>query len=78
MMRIAILGGGCPNCIRLEENTRKALSLLGMEATIEKVTNMDDIMAYGVMRTPALAINGEVKSSGKVLSPEQIAELLKK
>ncbi|MFN4217317.1 MAG: thioredoxin family protein [Brevinematales bacterium] len=77
MIRIAILGSGCPNCIRLEENTRRALAMLGREATVEKVTNLDEIMSYGVMRTPALVINGEVKSSGKVLSPEQIAEILK-
>jgi small redox-active disulfide protein 2 len=76
-MKIAILGSGCPNCIRLEENTRKALSLLGKDATIEKVTNIDDIMSYGVMRTPALVVNGEVKSSGRVLTPEQIADILK-
>ena len=76
-MKIEILGKGCANCARLEENTRKALSLLGKEATIEKVTNIDDIISYGVMRTPALVVNGEVKSSGGVLSPEQIAEILK-
>lgn len=76
-MKIEILGKGCANCARLEENTRKALSLLGKEATIEKVTNIDDILSYGVMRTPALVVNGEVKSSGLVLSPEQIVEILK-
>ena len=76
-MKIEILGKGCANCVRLEENTRKALSLLRKEATIEKVTNIDDILSYGVMRTPALVVNGEVKSSGRVLSPEQIVEILK-
>jgi small redox-active disulfide protein 2 len=76
-MKIEILGKGCANCAHLEENTRKALSLLGKEATIEKVTNIDDILSYGVMRTPALVVNGEVKSSGRVLTPEQIAEILK-
>ena len=76
-MKIEILGKGCANCARLEGNTRKALSLLGKEATIEKVTNIDDILSYGVMHTPALVVNGEVKSSGRVLTTEQIAEILK-
>jgi len=76
-MKIEILGKGCANCVRLEENTRKALSLLRKEATIEKVTNIDDILSYGVMRTPALVVNGEVKRSGRVLTPEEIAEILK-
>jgi len=76
-MKIEILGKDCANCVRLEENTRKALSLLRKEATIEKVTNIDDILSYGVMRTPALVVNGEVKRSGRVLTPEEIAEILK-
>ncbi|URA11041.1 thioredoxin family protein [Thermospira aquatica] len=74
-MKIAILGSGCPNCIRLEENARKALQITGKQAEIEKVTDIDKIMEYGVMRTPALVINGEVKSFGRVLTPEQIAEI---
>ncbi|MCX7882273.1 MAG: thioredoxin family protein [Brevinematales bacterium] len=76
-MKISILGKGCPNCRRLEENTRQALSLVGKEATIEKITDMDTILEYGVMRTPALVINEKVVSSGTVLSVEQIVSLLK-
>ncbi|MGC8765092.1 MAG: thioredoxin family protein [Brevinematia bacterium] len=76
-MKIQILGVGCPNCKRLEENAREALKALGINAEIEKVTDIDQIMNFGVMMTPALAIDGVVKSSGKVLTKEQIMELLK-
>ncbi len=76
-MKIQILGSGCPNCKKLEANAREAVSALGINAEIEKVTDIDQIMSFGVMMTPALAIDGVVKSSGKVLSKEQIIELLK-
>ena len=77
-MKVQILGSGCPNCKRLEENAREAIKALGIEAEIEKITDIDQIMNFGVMMTPGLAIDGVVKSSGKVLSKEQIMELLKK
>jgi len=75
-MKIQILGSGCPNCRRLEANAIEALRALGIQAEIEKITDMDKIMEFGVMMTPALAIDGVVKSSGKVLTKEQIMALL--
>jgi small redox-active disulfide protein 2 len=76
-MKIQILGSGCPKCKALEANARAAVEEISLEAVIEKVTDIDDIMEMGVMMTPALAIDGEVKSSGKLLNKEQIVELLK-
>jgi small redox-active disulfide protein 2 len=77
-MNIKILGTGCPKCRLLEENARKAAELAGIDASIEKVTEIEKIMDYGVMMTPALVIDGAVKSAGRVLSPEQIkAEIVK-
>jgi len=78
MMKIQILGGGCTNCKQLEENARKALKELGVEAEIVKITDGNEIMEMGVMMTPALAVDGEVKSSGKVLSSDEVAEVLRK
>ena len=66
MMQIKILGGGCPNCKRLEALTREVVNDLGMEADFIKVTDMKDIMAYDVMATPALVIDEAVKSSGRI------------
>ena len=77
-MEIKILGSGCPNCKRLEANTRQALQDMGVEATIEKVTDYQDIMSYGVMSTPGLVKDGKVLSAGRILSPRKIAELLQK
>ncbi len=76
-MKVQILGSGCPNCKRLEANAREALQALGINAEIEKVKNIEDIMSFGVMMTPALAIDGVVKSTGRVLSKEEIMQLLK-
>ena len=76
-MKVQILGTGCPKCKKLEENARAAVQSLGLRAEIEKVTDVDRIMNMGVMFTPALAVDGVVKSAGKVLSTEQVAELLK-
>ena len=75
-MKIEILGTGCPNCIRLEENTKKALEETGKEAELFKVTEIQDIMSYGIMSTPAIVIDGEVKSYGKVDSVEEIKSFL--
>ncbi len=75
-MVIKILGTGCPRCRKLEENTIAALNQAGIEADIQKVTDVDEIMKHGVIMTPALVIDGEVKSSGKVLSVEKIREHL--
>lgn len=75
-MEIKVLGPGCKNCKVLEENTKKAVEALKLEATIEKVTDMKEIIGYGVMRTPALVVDGTVKVMGRVPSPEEIKELL--
>ncbi len=71
-MKIQILGAGCPKCKQLEANAREAVAAKGVEAEIEKVTDTDEIMEMGVMMTPALVIDGDIKSVGKVLSPDQI------
>lgn len=75
-MNIKILGTGCRNCKILEQNVVEALRLTEKEATIEKVTDIEKIMAYGVMSTPGLVINDEVKMIGKVLSPKSIIKFL--
>ncbi|MCK9310262.1 MAG: thioredoxin family protein [Candidatus Cloacimonetes bacterium] len=76
-MIIIILGTGCPKCKKLEENARMAIKELGSDATIEKVTDLDKIMDYGVMITPALVIDEKVVSSGKLLSASDIKALIK-
>lgn len=75
-MIIKVLGSGCSNCKKLEENTRKAIEELGIEATIEKVTDFKKIMAYGVMKTPALVVDEKVKIMGRVPSSEEIKKYL--
>jgi small redox-active disulfide protein 2 len=75
-MIIKILGSGCANCHRLEANTRDALAALGMDATIEKVTDVGDIASYGVMRTPGLVIDEQVLVSGRVPDAKEITRLL--
>lgn len=75
-MKIQILGTGCPKCKTLTANAEKAVKELGIAAEIEKVIDIKEIMAFGVMQTPALAVDGAVKSSGRLLSPEQIKKLL--
>ena len=75
-MIIKVLGTGCANCKKLEENTKKAVEELGIDATIEKVTEIKDIMAYGVMKTPALVVDGKVKIMGRVPSAEEIKKYL--
>ncbi len=76
MKKLAILGTGCAKCTKLEANTREARDQLGIDAEIRKVTDIQEIMQYGVMMTPALVIDGEVKSIGKVLSVDDIKGLL--
>jgi len=75
-MKIQILGTGCPKCKTLTANAEKAVAELGIQAEIEKVTDIKAIMAFGVMMTPALAIDGVVKSTGHLLSPEQIKKMI--
>ncbi len=76
MKELAILGTGCAKCTKLEANTREAVAELGLECEIRKVTDIQEIMKYGVMMTPTLVIDGEVKAVGKVLSAGEIKELL--
>jgi len=76
-MIIKVLGTGCPKCKKLEENAKAAISEMGVEATIEKVTDLDKIMDYGVMMTPALVIDERVVASGKLLSASDIKALIK-
>ena len=75
-MKIQILGTGCPKCKKLEENARKAVAELSLDCEIEKVTDLNEIMEYGVMMTPGFAVNKNVKSVGKVLSPAQIKDFI--
>jgi len=77
MKKIQILGTGCPKCKQLTENAEKAAKEMDIEYQIEKVTDINKIMDFGVMMTPALAIDGEVKTVGKVLSPDEIKKYLK-
>jgi small redox-active disulfide protein 2 len=76
-MEIKILGGGCPKCARLETLARGAASEVGVEATFTKVKEMSEIMAYDITSTPALVINEEVKSSGRLPRKEEIAEWIR-
>ena len=76
-MKIQILGTGCPKCKKLAQHTEEAVKVLGLDAEIEKVTQISDIMKFGVMTTPALAVDGTVKSAGKLLSVEEIKGLLR-
>ena len=77
MKKIQILGIGCPKCKKLAENAEKAIKETGVDAEIEKITDINEIMSFGVMMTPALAIDGRVKAAGKVLSTEEITKLIK-
>jgi len=75
-MKIQILGTGCPKCRTLAANAEAAVQELGLRAEIEKVEDIRDIAAMGVALTPALVVDGEVKSSGRLLSASQISKLL--
>jgi small redox-active disulfide protein 2 len=76
MKKIQILGIGCSKCKMLMANAESAVKSLGIAATVEKVETIQDIMKFGVMTTPALVVDGQVKSAGKVLSAEEIGRLL--
>ena len=75
-MVVKILGSGCANCKKLEANAKVAVAELGIEVTIEKVEDFKEIMAFGVMSTPALVVDGQVKVMGKVASVEEIKKFL--
>jgi len=76
MKRIQILGTGCPKCKALTANAEAAVKALGIEATVEKVTDLKEILKFNVMITPALVVDGQVKSAGKLLGPEDIKKFL--
>jgi len=75
-MKIEILGTGCPKCKKLFENAQEAVKNLGARADVVKVEDIQQIMNAGVMLTPAIAIDGEIKSSGKILSIDEIKKLI--
>jgi small redox-active disulfide protein 2 len=74
--KIQILGTGCPKCRKLTENAQAAVKDLDIEFEIEKVTDINEIMNFGVMMTPALVVDGDVKIAGKVPSVEDIKKML--
>jgi len=76
MKKIQILGTGCPKCKALTQNAEEAVKELGIDLKIEKVTDINEIMKFGVMVTPALAIDGQVKIVGKVASPQEIKKMI--
>ncbi len=76
MKKLQILGTGCPKCKKLAENAEAAAKALDLDCDVEKVTDINEIMKFGVMMTPALAIDGQVKVVGKVPSPDEIKQML--
>jgi small redox-active disulfide protein 2 len=77
MKKIKILGTGCPKCKKLSENADAAAKELGIEYSLEKVTDLKEIMKFGVMSTPAFVLDGQVKTVGKLLNVPEIKEMLK-
>lgn len=75
-MNIKVLGTGCKKCTDLVNNAKKAVEELGIDATVEKVEDIATIMKYGVMTTPGIVVNEEVKGTGRVLSVEEIKAML--
>jgi len=75
-MKIEILGPGCKNCSAMEAATGQALAELGMDVPVDKITDYGEIMSYGIMSTPALVIDGEVKLVGRVPSVRELTEIL--
>jgi small redox-active disulfide protein 2 len=76
MKKIQILGPGCPKCRKLAEESEKAAREMGLEFEIGKVTDVKEIMKFGVFSTPALVVDGKVKSVGKILDAKQIKDIL--
>ncbi len=76
MKLVQVLGPGCPKCEKLKKNVETAVQELGVEATVEKVTDINVITGFGVIMTPAIAVDGEVKSVGRVPSTEELKKLL--
>ena len=75
-MKIKVLGTGCSKCKKMENNVQQAVTEMGSDATVEKIEDVMEIMKYGVMGTPALVIDEEVKTVGKVLTVDQIKKYL--
>ena len=75
-MKLQVLGTGCPKCKKLAEQTEQAAEELGVDYELEKVTDINAIMQMGVMMTPALAVDGQVKVTGKVPSVDEIKQLI--
>ncbi len=76
MRNVQILGTGCAKCKQLTANAEAAVRSLGIDASVEKVSDIQEIMRFGTMTTPALAVDGKVRSAGKLLSTEDIKKLL--
>jgi small redox-active disulfide protein 2 len=76
-MKIEVLGPGCAKCKQLAVNAQKAVAELGVAATVEKVEDLQEMMKYRVLSTPALVVDGTVRSTGRVLSPDAIKDLLR-
>jgi len=76
MKKIQILGTGCAKCQKLADNAKQAADALGLEYELEKVTDLNQIMSFGVMTTPGLAVDGKVLTAGKLPSPAEIEKLL--
>lgn len=77
-MEIKVLGSGCAKCAQLEKLTRQAVAELGLDAQVEHVTELTEMMAYGVMSTPALVVNGEVRLAGRLPKLEELKSLLQR
>ena len=77
-MEIKVLGPGCPRCKKTEQNVKDAVAETGIDATVEKVTDVMEIAAYGVLGTPCIVIDGEVKSVGKIPNKEEIKTWIEK
>lgn len=76
-MKIEILGGGCPKCKKTAENASQAVKELGISAEVTEVKKIDEIIKYGVMMTPALVVDGEVKCAGKIPTVDEIKNWIK-
>ena len=76
MLKIEVLGPGCPKCRLLEKNVRAAVEEMGVDAEVTKISEIRDIAARRVMMTPALAVNGDVVSAGRLLTPRQVRALI--